>query len=131
MSATDTTHRRAFVGSRADLPDGTQRIVTVDEDTEIGVIAHAGELYAYRNRCSHQGGPVCEGTIIGLVEPRLSDDGAMLGERFSETEPHLVCPWHGVEFRLLTGECVTIPRARLRRYALEIDDGGDVYVVIA
>jgi nitrite reductase/ring-hydroxylating ferredoxin subunit len=122
--------RRVLVGSRAELTDGTQRIISIDDATEVGVIAHNGELYSYENRCSHQGGPVCEGTVIGLVEPRLGSDGEMLGERFSDSEPHLVCPWHGVEFRLLTGECVTIPGARLRRYALEVDHAGDVFLLV-
>lgn len=126
---TTGTRQRVHVGRRCELPDGTQRIVTVDDGTEIGVIAHRGELYAYRNRCSHQGGPVCEGTVIGLVAPRLGAAGEMLGERFDDDEPHLVCPWHGVEFRLLTGECVTIPGARLRAYEVAVHDG-DVYVLV-
>jgi nitrite reductase (NADH) small subunit len=123
------TRQHAYVGRRSDLPDGTQRIVAVDDLIEIGVIAHGGELYAYRNRCSHQGGPVCEGTVIGLVAPRLDADGTMLGERFDDDEPHLVCPWHGVEFRLVTGECVTIPGARLRVHEV-VERDGDVYVVL-
>lgn len=73
---------------------------------------------------------MCEGTVIPLVEARLGSNGEMLGERFSETEPHLVCPWHGVEFKLLTGECVTIPGARLQRFELELDGAGDVYLLL-
>jgi nitrite reductase/ring-hydroxylating ferredoxin subunit len=113
------TRRRVLVGTRAELTDGTQRIVRLDD-----------ELYSYENRCSHQGGPVCEGTVIGLVQARLGSHGEMLGERFSDSEPHLVCPWHGVEFRLLTGECVTIPGARLRARQLELDEAGCVYLVL-
>jgi len=121
--ATDLIH----VGRRSELTDGTQRIVTLTDGAEVGVIAHNGTLYAYRNRCAHQGGPVCEGTVIGLVAPRFDQYGAMLGERFDDDEPHLVCPWHGVEFRLTTGECVTIPGASLRKYEITID-GDDVYL---
>jgi nitrite reductase (NADH) small subunit len=126
----EATRRRVLVGRRSELVEGTQRIVSVDSSTDVGVIAYQGALFSYENRCSHQGGPVCEGSVIGLVEPRLGEHGEMLGERFSESEPHLVCPWHGVEFRLLTGECLTIPGARLRSYELEVDDSGDVYVLV-
>ncbi len=124
------TRRRVLVGRRSELVDGTQRIVSVDSSTDVGVIAYQGALFSYESRCSHQGGPVCEGSVIGLVEPRLGENGEMLGERFSESEPHLVCPWHGVEFRLFTGDCLTIPGARLRAYDLEVDDSGDVYVLV-
>jgi len=126
----EATRRRVLVGRRSEFVEGTQRIVSVDSSTDVGVIAYQGTLFSYENRCSHQGGPVCEGSVIGLVEPRLGDNGEMLGERFSETEPHLVCPWHGVEFRLLTGECLTIPGARLRPFEVDVDDSGDVYLLV-
>lgn len=126
--ATDQ-QQRVHVGSRSELRDGTHRIVSLDDGTEVGVIAHGGGLYAYRNRCSHQGGPVCEGIVIGSVAPRLGPDGDMLGERFDDDDPHLVCPWHGVEFHLLTGECVTIPRARLRAYEVAVEDD-QVYLIV-
>jgi nitrite reductase (NADH) small subunit len=118
---------RVFVGRREELPDGTRRIVSLPE-AEVGLIVHAGTVYAYRNRCVHQGGPVCEGIVIGRVEAVLGDDRTVLGERFSETEFHLVCPWHGVEYRLADGVCQTKPNLRLRRYEVLCEDG-DVYVL--
>jgi nitrite reductase (NADH) small subunit len=119
---------RLLIGHRSDLPDGTRRIVTVGED-EVGIIVHGETIYAYRNRCAHQGGPVCEGTIIGRVEAYLSDDGKMLGEYFSESEAHLVCPWHGVEYLLADGSCVTNPRVRLRRYEVVVDPDDRVFLI--
>lgn len=38
------TRRRVLVGSRAEMTDGTQRIVSVDGAIEVGVIAHGGEF---------------------------------------------------------------------------------------
>jgi len=47
---------------------------------------------------------------------------------FSETEMHFVCPWHGYEYDMKTGECVSDRRLKLRRYkVVEKEDG--VYVV--
>ena len=49
-------------------------------------------------------------------------------ERFSTTEIHLVCPWHGWEYDVETGECVALRRYRLRRYEA-VQRGDEVYVV--
>ena len=50
-----------------------------------------------------------------------------MGERFSETEPHIVCPWHGWEYDLRTGRCAADPRFALRRYEVVCREG-EVYV---
>ncbi len=34
---------------------------------EIGVFNIGGEYFALLNRCPHQGGALCKGTLIGLV----------------------------------------------------------------
>jgi nitrite reductase/ring-hydroxylating ferredoxin subunit len=75
------------------------------------------------------GGPVCEGRILGKVEVVLDDDKTVLGERFSETDVHLVCPWHGYEYDLATGECAVDRRLRLRRFDV-VEKGDEIYVVI-
>jgi nitrite reductase (NADH) small subunit len=95
-----------LVGTRAELVDG-QRIIVRVADTEVCVLDHGSTLLAYENRCAHQGGPVGEGVIIGKVECVLDTEKRTLGERFSTKEIHLVCPWHGWEFDLHTGESVT------------------------
>lgn len=119
---------RVLVGRRSELAEGSQRIISV-EGKEIGVIIHQDQVYAYRNRCPHQGGPVCEGIIIGKVLAAVAEDKTVLGEYFSETEPHLVCPWHGVEFHLTTGQSAVNPRLRLNRYEVVVEDD-NVYVLI-
>ena len=62
-----------------------------------------------RNFCLHQGGPACEGLTIAKVEERLRPDKTSMGLYFSETEMHFVCPWHGMEYDMKTGECVSRP----------------------
>jgi nitrite reductase (NADH) small subunit len=110
------------------LPEGQRRLVTVD-GTTIGVFRQGGHLYAYENQCVHQGGPVCYGQVVGKVEAVLGVDRDVVVERFSEAETHLVCPWHGYEYDLRTGECAADRRLRLRRYQV-LERGADVYVVV-
>jgi len=114
------------VGTRADFEDGGRRIIHVD-GVEIGVLSHDGVLHAFENRCVHQGGPVCEGSILGKVEAVLGDDRRVVGERFSEEELHLICPWHGWEYDLRTGECAADRTLRLKRFEV-IERGEEIYV---
>lgn len=104
-----------FVGTVADFADGACRIVVVD-GREVGVREHQGEYYAYENRCVHQGGPACEGVVLGRVEETVGPVGEITGHAFSATDFHFVCPWHGWEYELKTGEFVGDRRRRLRRY---------------
>lgn len=39
----------------------------------------------------------------------------------------LVCPWHGWEFNLATGECINHPGASVKVFELAID-GEDVFL---
>lgn len=94
---------------------------------EVGVYRHKGALYAYKNTCVHQGGPVCEGKLMPRVLERLDADGGFQQHDFDEADMHIVCPWHGYEFRLLTGECAVAPTLRLKRYDVFEAEGG-IYV---
>jgi nitrite reductase (NADH) small subunit len=115
-----------LVGTRADLVNG-QRIIVRLADTEICVLDHGAALFAYENRCVHQGGPVGEGVVIGKVECVLDGEKRALGERFSTKEMHLVCPWHGWEFDLHTGKSVTNRGLGLRKFDVRLR-GEDVYL---
>jgi nitrite reductase (NADH) small subunit len=91
--------------------------------TEVGVFRVNGELVAYENRCRHQGGPVCTGAVLGRLEAVLGPGGTLVEERFSENELHLVCPWHGWEYVLATGENTVDPALRLRSFPVSERDG--------
>ena len=117
-----------FVCKAGELKDGDVRLVAALE-TEIGVYRHGGKYYAYRNLCAHQGGPACEGIMLPKVEDVLAPDRTHLGQRFNEGEMHIVCPWHGYEYKLETGECATDKRVRLQRFVVTEREGG-VYVAI-
>lgn len=117
-----------LAGQASDFDDERRRIVTVN-GRDIVVFRHKDRFYALDNTCLHQGGPVGEGIIIGKVEAVLSEDKRLLGERFSEDEIHIVCPWHGWEYDIESGACAGDGRLRLRRYET-ILRGDEVYVVV-
>ena len=128
MAETQVAGTAMLVGTRSDFDDDGRRLISAGE-VEIGVLLHDGGFVAYENRCVHQGGPVCEGKIIARVEAVLGEDQKMLGERFSDNETHIVCPWHGYEYDLATGECAADRRLRLRRYEVVVKGEG-IYVVV-
>ena len=111
----------------SDLVDGQRVMVRID-GREVFVFERAGRFYAFENVCRHMGGPVGEGILIGKVEAVLDEQQAHLYDRFSTTEIHLVCPWHGWEYDIETGECAANRRLKLRRYEA-VQRGEDVYVI--
>ncbi len=116
-----------YVGQEADFGERDRKII-VRGELEIGVFRIDGAFYAYENNCVHQGGPVCQGKILGKVEEMLGEDMTSKGLRFSETDIHIVCPWHGYEYNLKTGRHPGDRRVRLKPYEVKVDDG-EVYVV--
>jgi nitrite reductase/ring-hydroxylating ferredoxin subunit len=117
-----------LAGRVSDFDDDTRKIVSAN-GREIVVFRRKDRFYALDNTCLHMGGPVGEGIIIGKVEAILGEDKRFLGERFSEEEIHIVCPWHGWEYDIDTGACAGDGRLRLRRYET-VERGDDVYVII-
>ncbi len=117
-----------FVAKADELKEGERRIV-IHGDHEIGVFRDKGELHAYSNYCLHQGGPACEGLIIAKVEEDLRPDKTSKGLIFNTDEMHFVCPWHGYEYDMKTGECASDRKLKLRRYEIK-QKGDDLYVVV-
>ena len=116
-----------LVGKISEFKDGDRRIVFIG-DREIGVFRDKGQFFAYSNTCLHQAGPACEGMIIAKVEEKLRPDKTSAGLFFSDTERHFVCPWHGYEYDIKTGEFVGDRKQKLRAYKV-VQRGDDVYVV--
>ena len=80
-----------------------------------GSSAWTARLYAWENRCAHAGGPVCQGKLMNRVVERLDAGKRSLGDDFSD-ELHIVCPWHGYEYDVRTGEHPADSRLRLRQH---------------
>ena len=50
-----------------ELPPGTRKLVNV-KGRAIAIFNIKGEFFALFNRCPHQGGSLCHGSLTGLVE---------------------------------------------------------------
>lgn len=81
-----------------DLPAGERKIVKVGSRS-IGVFNVDGQYFGIRNRCPHQGGPLCMGRLSSWVVATTPGQVRMAGP------PRLIaCPWHGWEYDLETGQ---------------------------
>jgi nitrite reductase (NADH) small subunit len=107
------------VGPVAEFPPGTHRVVRV-RSLEVGVFNVHGRFYALPNVCTHQFGPLCEGTINGTMVCNAATGWRHEWARDGEI---LTCPWHGLEFDLTTGRCLARPTIRLRMYPVTVEDG--------
>jgi nitrite reductase/ring-hydroxylating ferredoxin subunit len=109
------------VAAADEIPPGGRKIVDV-AGRSIGVFNVGGELFALRNRCPHQGGPLCEGRLAGFV------DAPVPGEiRYSRAGEILRCPWHGWEYDVRTGQSYFRPAAvRVRSYPVDVAAGGEI-----
>ena len=67
-----------------------------------------GELHALEGACPHAGGPLGQGTLI---------DNALL------------CPWHGYEFDLSTGENLDNPFMRVEKLPVRVE-GDDILIEV-
>lgn len=101
----------------SEIPPGERKIVDVAGLT-IGIFNLSGEFFALRNRCPHQGGPLCDGLLWGLLESPAPG-------QFSYTRKGeiLTCGWHGWEFDVRTGQSYCEPRRlRARAYEVSVED---------
>ncbi|MYZ46351.1 Rieske (2Fe-2S) protein [Propylenella binzhouense] len=117
---------RYYVAEESEIGDGERRVVSCD-GKEIGVFRVKGRLFAWHNRCVHQNGPVCQGRIYNRVVEPVAEDGTTRFQEYDAETFHLVCPWHGYEYDIETGQHPGNPRVRLRAAKLEIEDGS-IYV---
>jgi 3-phenylpropionate/trans-cinnamate dioxygenase ferredoxin subunit len=109
-----------IIGRVSELPPGERRIVEV-EGRSIGVFNVHNQFYALRNRCPHQGAPLCLGAIKGMALP--SKPGEYVWEREGEI---LRCPWHGWEFDITSGRSIFNPhQMRVRTYEVTVEPDED------
>jgi nitrite reductase/ring-hydroxylating ferredoxin subunit len=113
------------VGPVAEFPAGTHRVVKAGR-VEIGVFNVDGRFYAMPNVCTHQFGPLCEGTVDGTMMATAESGWRIEWVREGEI---VTCPWHGLEFDIITGRCLASAKVRLRQYQVTIDDGQVVVTV--
>lgn len=101
-----------LVATRSELDDGPQRVTVNNKKLLIYQSETSETVYAYRNVCPHQNGPVVEGRID--VEANK-----------------ILCPWHGWEFDLEGGGNALAGDLARRLPQLEtMVEGEEVYVLM-
>ena len=84
-----------------DLTPGTCKTIDLSEGRELALYNVLGEFYATDNFCPHKGAPLAAGNLCGHV---------------------IECDWHGWEFDVRTGECLTVPE-KLETYEVTVESG--------
>ena len=104
-----------FVEKVADFAEGDRRIVFHD-GIEIGVFHWQGQFYAYRTSACIRAAPAARASSCTRSRTCSAPDKTWLGQKFSADEAHFVCPWHGYEYDIKTGECAGNRKLRLKSY---------------
>jgi 3-phenylpropionate/trans-cinnamate dioxygenase ferredoxin component len=92
------------VCSVEELPPGEVKIVHAGQ-ISVGVYNLDGQFYALEDRCSHDDGPLCEGD-------------------FDLEEGYAVCPRHGSQIDIRTGEALTLPAVfPVDTFPVKVEDG--------
>jgi len=111
---------RYVVAPVSDFPPRSRRIVRVG-GREIGIFNVDGAFYAVRNRCPHQGAPLC----LGHVRRRLVSETP--GEfRLADGAPLIVCPWHAWQYDACTGQAYAPGDPAVRSYRVAVEAGVEV-----
>lgn len=108
--------QRHPVAAVGDIPPGARKIVEIN-GRSIGIFNVRGSFIAVLNLCPHEDAPICLGRLTGTT--LVSAPGEFRWGREGEI---LHCPWHGWEFDLMTGACLT-DRRKLHRYPVSVEDG--------
>lgn len=116
MTSGSATKRLQPLTRLIDLPEGTARAFDPFDEGQpsMFIVRRGNRLYAYRDRCPHQG-----------TRMAWRRDGYLNGAR-----DRIVCYGHGAEFDIETGRCVygPCPGQALEPVSLEVSASGDVYV---
>ncbi len=107
---------RVVVGKVDEIPPDGRKIVRV-AGRSIGVFNVGGQFYAIRNRCPHQGAPLCEGKLWGVLKSDVP--GSF---QYDGAKEIITCIWHGWEFSIKTGQSWCDPeRLRVRSYDVSVE----------
>ena len=109
---------RVVVAPLRSFPSGERRIVEVG-GRSIGVFRVGESFFGIRNRCPHQGGPLCLGHVLGGAFADAPGSSPLVGDPL-----RIACPWHGWEYDLDTGQSFMGTLAPgVRSYGVELSPG--------
>jgi nitrite reductase (NADH) small subunit len=115
-----------IVGDASLIPKGEGRIFEVGR-LSIGIFNIDGEFFALRNLCPHQGGPLCENKLFDSIEAEVMSDGEI--REFVTSEKSIIpCPWHGIEFEVKTGVCLSKKNWKVSRYDVHVNEKEELVV---
>jgi nitrite reductase/ring-hydroxylating ferredoxin subunit len=96
------------VASTDEIAPGAAKQVEVNGKT-IALFNLGGNYYALDNECTHRGGPLAEGYVVG---------------------ESVTCPWHGAQFSVKSGAVEASPAAKgVAKYNVRVQ-GNDVEVEV-
>jgi nitrite reductase/ring-hydroxylating ferredoxin subunit len=104
-----------------DIPPNGSKLVTV-KGRPIAVFNVAGEYFAMHNVCPHEGGSLCHGNLVGLVQSSAPGQ-----YEYSRAGEMVQCPWHGWEFDLRTGRSWCDPSSiYAKSFRVEVREGREL-----
>ena len=93
------------VTAKSEIESGCGKKVEVG-GKEIAIFNVDGNFCAIDDTCPHRGGPLSEGSMEGSL---------------------VTCPWHGWQYDVTTGACLTNPSVNQNKYEVKVE-GDDILV---
>jgi nitrite reductase/ring-hydroxylating ferredoxin subunit len=84
-----------------DLPAGSCKTIDLPEGRELALYNVNSEFYASENFCPHKGAPLSAGILCEHI---------------------IECDWHGWQFDVRTGECLTVAE-KVKTYVVVVEEG--------
>jgi len=97
------------IAQTGDLSPGDGKVVEAEGQT-IALFNVDGTFYAIENTCTHVGGPLSEGALVGS---------------------EVTCPWHGAQFNVASGKVLGPPARRDVKSFVVTVEGSDVLIELA
>lgn len=109
--------RKYVIGKLGDFPPGSRMRVEVNR-FRIAVFNLRGHFHAISDKCPHQFASLSRGRLQGTVVCGAQTDWQLRWEREGEV---VVCPGHGMEFDVKTGEAFGY-KLQLPTYEVVVED---------
>jgi 3-phenylpropionate/trans-cinnamate dioxygenase ferredoxin subunit len=97
------------IASSDDIDERPRVYEVTESGRRIALVRAEGELCAFEDRCSHDGGTLAEGTLAGCV---------------------IECPRHGARFDVATGRVLRMPAAAPIETFPTREEEGSVYILV-
>ena len=95
------------VGKTGDMKDG--RLCVEVKGKKLAIFRVKGKFYCIDGKCTHMGGPLCQGFVDGKV---------------------VTCPWHGSKFDVATGKVLGAPAKKDEKSYKVIVKGDDIFIEV-